>query len=277
MLGLAAALTLSLSSVHVAFATRFPGVCPHGGNPVSGGCLNNGTQMIAIFGTWKNQTTVCSGCSHINNEMWGYTNGDETRWVEIGLRNGFDAANPCYCQAYEVFWSDYDPTTQTEYRHWIANTVPNGSTHYYEVQHQCFGCNNWNVYYDYNYVGYSAMQTSDVVYDHEAGLEDPNVNPSTHADTFDNYMQYEGTDGNWYYWPGLYAWVDYGCGSYPNGYCMNGASSAPMSGRITSLSRNVSRRNNDAKTRSAWWVTSLRRARGCSTRYFQARCRCWQC
>lgn len=112
-------------------------------------------------------------------------------------------------------------------RHWIANETPDGSTHYYEAQHQCSGCNQWNVYYDYNYVNYSQMQTSDVVYDHQVGLEDTDVNPNTHADTFANWMEYEGTDGNWYYWPGLYAWVDYGCGSYPNGYCMNGASYYP--------------------------------------------------
>lgn len=104
----------SLSIAHQAFATAFPGVCPHGGNPDSTGCLNNGTQMIAMFATWNNDNTICSGCTHINNEMWGYTNTNETRWVEIGLRNGFDNANPCQCQAYEVFWADYDPTTNTE-------------------------------------------------------------------------------------------------------------------------------------------------------------------
>jgi hypothetical protein len=232
LIGIVFAMTLfPLSSVVAAVqpaqATSYPGSCPHGGNPNSTACLNNGTLMYGMWGTWHNNYTVApSDGNHINNEEWGYTASDESKWVETGLRNGYDPSDPCNCTAYEAFWADFDntPGGAGEIRHTIVNTSPDGTSHSYEVQHQCFGCSQWNVYYDYNYQATSVLQSSDTMYDHAAGLEDSEVTPATHADNFDNYMQYLNGSGSYVNWPTQYAWIDDGCNGSNNGYCLNGIS-----------------------------------------------------
>jgi hypothetical protein len=224
-----------LASPTPAAATAFPGSCPHGAPNHYGstGCFNDGVWMAGIWGTWHNNYTSVSFSNnfypyHIDNRMWGYTEGDESRWIEIGLRNGYDGANPCRCVAYEATWSDVDGnlTTNPEIRYMInPSDTPDGSTHSYEVLAQCNGlCPQWDVYYDYNYVGSSQLQHNGNMYDHQVGLETTLLD-GAHADNFDNYVEYLDTGLTWRYWPNEYAWVDRGCGSgYSPPTCLNGTS-----------------------------------------------------
>jgi hypothetical protein len=138
---------------------------------------------------------------HTNSEMWFFTHSDYSQWIEIGLRNGFDSSDPCFCVAYEAFWADIDQYGN-EYRHTIANVIPDGSLHNYEVKRAANPI-YWTLYEDYSYVGVSTVQTSSLGYHHQVGgeieLASP-IDPSTHADTFDMYVQDMNTSGNWYYW-----------------------------------------------------------------------------
>ena len=161
--------------------------------------------------------------------MWLYTQQDEHKWVEIGLRNGFADWNPCVCIAYAVFWAEYDGVTQRS--HWIANETPDGTNHTYQIKRQGTS-SNWDAYRDFVYRGTSAYQTSSIAYEHQVGLEITRhctptcevVGSWAHADTFDSYAQVLNPNtSQWYYWPYHNYWIDQPCGqgwSVPN--CLNG-------------------------------------------------------
>jgi hypothetical protein len=197
--------------------------CNHGGHAASVGCTG-GSGIQAIEGQWHNNNSNLSSAyynagDHINNEMWGYTQADLSAWVEEGIRHGVDHSDPCNCLAYEAFWAEW--ANNTEVRHTIVNTTPDGTNHVYEVQNAS-GTNQWNVYYDNTLVGTSKYQSSNQMYQHEAGLEySAPVDPNGFADTYDNYLQIE-VGGTWKNWSSESTWVDYPCGANPAGYCLNG-------------------------------------------------------
>lgn len=201
--------------------------CPHGGNPNSTGCYTT-SGLEGAEGQWHNNNLYMSSADysqgyHINDEMWLYTNSNLSQWVETGLRNGYDPTDPCQCTAYEAFWADFN-NQGYEFRHTILNTTPNGTNHVYEVLNQGGGSTHWNVYYDYNLVGTSTNQISSQAYVHQSGIEVGGpVDPSDHADTFNNYLQVY--NGGWKNWSSEGTWIDYPCGANPQGYCLNGSSS----------------------------------------------------
>jgi hypothetical protein len=166
---------------------------------------------------------------HINSEMWFYTSPSQSQWVETGLRNGYDANNSCQCVAYEAFWGD--EANGNFYRHPIANYVPDQQNHVYEIQ-KSGNTNNWAVFLDNNYQGVSTVAPSSVGYSDVVGSEISLTSPldsTTHADTFNMYMQNLRTSSySWYYWPSLQIYaVQQGCGStWHQGQCQNAATYA---------------------------------------------------
>jgi hypothetical protein len=175
---------------------------------------------------------------HINSEMW--LGDPEGGYVEVGLLNGIACikaipgcgqlnGNPCACLAYQLFWAG--TTDQGEqYEHWIANTSPTGANLVYEILNVP-GTTDWCLYINYgNCLGPStALSTSYGNYE-QVGLEiaqgggHRDIDPSSHADTFSNYIQiYAG--GRWTY-PPLSALRDHPCDTTgnPEGYCTNGLS-----------------------------------------------------
>lgn len=182
--------------------------------------------MIGNYAQWHNNNTIITSAAasaghHVNQEMWVYTKQNESMWVEVGLRNGIYAENPCNCQAYSVFWAEFD-NTGAEHRHYIANTSPNGTNHSYQVSHVCDGCAQWAVYYDGNLKGTSTYQLSGTSYDQQIGQENTSITPATHSDDFDMYAQYQSVDHVWHYWPRQYNVIDRPCGTYATYYCQNG-------------------------------------------------------
>lgn len=57
----------------------------------------------------------------------------------------------------------------------------------------------------------------------QAGLEDSDVSPNTHSDVFDHStLKYQDGAGDWVNFPYSVAWIDYPCGVYSSGYCLDG-------------------------------------------------------
>jgi hypothetical protein len=198
-------------------------VCAHGAHAGSTGCIGGGG-IGGIEGQWHNNNSdliasYYNNGDHINNEMWGYTKSDESNWVEEGIRHGVDPSDPCNCRVYEAFWAEI--ANNTEVRHTIVNNSPDGTNHVYEVQNVS-GTNQWNVYYDNSLVGTSKYQSSNQMYQHQAGLEySAPVDTNGFADTYNNFLQIE-VSGTWKNWSAEDTWVDYGCNTHPAGYCLNG-------------------------------------------------------
>jgi hypothetical protein len=169
-------------------------------------------------------TSDYNALGHINQEMWIQTpNGG---YVEEGLLNGKQPnGNPYNNVAYQQFWAS---TTDQgyQYDHWIANLSPDGHNHVYEIVNRG-GTNLWDIYLDYGSPrGTSTAESSGVGNYEPIGIElaqgggHPDIDPSSHADNFDNYWQVlQG--GRWIY-PVVSGYVDHGCSNHPLGYCLNG-------------------------------------------------------
>lgn len=224
-------------STAIVAANTGGGPCAHGNNASSTSCRNNaqGDVYGGGYAEWHNNNMYLdaahySAMYHINQEMWVYTRADEYQWIEIGLRNGNAVGgDPCgNCLAYEVFWADFD-SNGTEYPHYIANTVPDGTNHVYEVQRQSANPNYWDVYYDFVKQGTSTVVNSSVAYEDQVGLEisrayPGDIGPWAHSDGFHfTGLQTRALNSySWQYWPYANTWIDQGCNVYPQGYCLNG-------------------------------------------------------
>jgi hypothetical protein len=74
----------------------------------------------------------------ISRELWL---GDQSHWIEIGLRNGYEypdwtmpnGAPGCGCQAYYEFWEDGANKGATGATHVIANITPDNAWHTYGI------------------------------------------------------------------------------------------------------------------------------------------------
>lgn len=186
----------------------------------------DGQQYLGAFGTWQNSNMYLADYSNgqfIASVLWLYVQPDSSQWVEVGLRNSYEA-DVCNCVAYSAFWADTDRDGAPLYVHTIANTSPDGSSHNYEVQ-RASNPTYWNVYRDYNYVGQSTIMSGTLGYYHDTGGEiylTSSLGPQAHSNTFDMYSESKNTSGNWYYWYSHVGLINNGCGSYPQGYCLNG-------------------------------------------------------
>lgn len=97
-----------------------------------------------------------------SKEIW-MSNLDHTRWVEVGIRNGYEAPDwkltngqpGCNCQAYYLYWED-GPGSATENTHIIANISPDNSVHSFTIQRGS-GNHVWDIYIDGRIVGVSTL------------------------------------------------------------------------------------------------------------------------
>ncbi len=208
-------------------------------------CLQDGCHYYSVAqlngafsgmeGQWHNNNMYLSSSDfhnlgHLSDEMWFNTAFDNSTWVETGLNNAlYEAApkpDPCNCIAYQQFWADN--AAGVFYYHFLDNTSPNGSNHVYEILNRS-GTNYFDVYLDYSLVGTSTNQTIATSADIQTGLEldqgtaDETLDTSSHADNFDNYIQYRS--GGSLHDAGFNSFIiDQGCNPHPQGYCMNGKS-----------------------------------------------------
>ncbi|MFC0435198.1 hypothetical protein [Kutzneria buriramensis] len=160
------------------------------------------TDFTGIYGHWHSNNMYLGGSEyenggHINSEMWLVTAEGGASWVEEGLRNGIDPGDPCGCQAYEVFWADQAPGG-TFSRHFIDNDTPDGYDNAYEIQRGA-APNQWDVYYDGNQVGVSAVTGSWTGYEQQIGGEvAANDLGAAHADWFQMTADFRDGAGKWY-------------------------------------------------------------------------------
>jgi hypothetical protein len=210
-----------------------------------------------VEGQWGNEWLGTSDQSdyndgfELNNEFWTFTASDQTVWVEIGLTNNANiwGKDPCGCTAYYAFWADNNPNLGGIYEYYISNLSPDNSNHVYETLNVSGSNTNWTVWFDYANQGTSTHQVSSTAPTVNNGLElydggdgdyyTPPTGPPTYGQidpdestvdpyngiltTFNNYVQVEQTNGTWIYPSADNTYFTYPCGTYANGYCMNGS------------------------------------------------------
>ena len=111
----------------------------------------------------------------------------------------------------------------SEHEVWIENLSPDTNYHEYEIVHAT-STNYWDFALDYNYTAHSDDMNSWTGYDHRVGMEVQSQYFGAGvyaAPSFNQYGQYEASNGSWNYWPGQSQQVTYPCNNpnYPHPYC----------------------------------------------------------
>lgn len=194
-----AGMVITASLVFTPAASADTGCPPNGGHCYSVGLLYR-NDFTGIYGHWHNNNMYLdnySGSQHINSEMW--LSVGSTAWVETGLTNADTSSdpNPCGCTAYQVFWDDVS-ASGNYYAHFIANTVPDGTDHWYMIVRGS-SANQWNVYYDGYLQGVSTVTGAWTGTRQAIGGElATNSMSNAHMDWFQMTAEFRDGAGNWY-------------------------------------------------------------------------------
>jgi len=147
-----------------------------------------------------------------------------TKFVSSGTCSSNDGV-----PEYQLFWADSNGTTFNF--HSKGAQSANGTNNVYEIWDPSDGANDdYAIYYDYNQIGTSTIQTVSSGVQIQAGMElyaVDGINPNEYSGNFNNYAQGYKNGVGWEYFNSedSYGTVDDGCGSgYAEGYCLNGIS-----------------------------------------------------